>query len=113
MLEIENYGSVKMIIGRDYETFSGLMLERYFKRVLIERQVYTRIGGWWDRKGENEIDIVAENELEETATFFEVKRKAENIDLEVLETKAAAFLRATGEFKGYALSYKGLSMADM
>ena len=52
MLEIENYGSVKMIIGRDYETFSGLMLERYFKRVLIERQVYTRIGGWWDRKGE-------------------------------------------------------------
>lgn len=88
MLEIENYGSVKMIIGRDYETFSGLMLERYFKRVLIERQAYTRIGGWWDRKGENEIDIVAENELDDTATFFEVKRKAENIDMEKLEAKA-------------------------
>lgn len=113
MLEIENYGSVKTIVNRDYETFSGLMLERYFKRVLIEKQAFTRIGSWWDRKGENEIDIVAENELEETATFFEVKRKAENIDLEVLETKAAVFLRATGEFKGYALSYKGLSMADM
>ena len=113
MLEIENYGSVKTIVNRDYETFSGLMLERYFKRVLIEKQAFTRIGSWWDRKGENEIDIVTENELEETATFFEVKRKAENIDLEVLETKAAAFLRATGEFKGYALSYKGLSMADM
>ena len=113
MLEIENYGSVKMIIGRDYETFSGLMLERYFKRVLIERQVYTRIGGWWDRKGENEIDIVAENELDDTATFFEVKRKAENIDMEKLEAKAAAFMRATGEFKGYSLSYKGLSMTDM
>ena len=113
MLEIENYGSVKTIVNRDYETFSGLMLERYFKRVLIEKQAFTRIGSWWDRKGENEIDIVAENELEETATFFEVKRKAENIDVEVLETKAAAFLRATGEFKGYALSYKGLSMADM
>ena len=113
MLEIENYGSVKMIIDRDYETFSGLMLERYFKRVLIERQVYTRIGGWWDRKGENEIDIVAENELDDTATFFEVKRKAENIDMEKLEAKAAAFMRATGEFKGYSLSYKGLSMTDM
>ena len=113
MLEIENYGSVKMIIGRDYETFSGLMLERYFKRVLIERQVYTRIGGWWDRKGENEIDIVTENELDDTATFFEVKRKAENIDMEKLEAKAAAFMRATGEFKGYSLSYKGLSMTDM
>lgn len=113
MLEIENYESVKTIINRDYETFSGLMLERYFRRVLIERQAYTRIGGWWDRKGENEIDIVAENELEEEATFFEVKRKSGNIDMEVLEHKAAAFLRATGEFKGYKISYKGLSMDDM
>lgn len=113
MLEIENYGSVKTIISRDYETFSGLMLERWFRRVLIERQACTRIGGWWDRRGENEIDIVAENELDERATFFEVKRKAENIDMATLEAKAAAFLRATGEFRGYALSYKGLSMNDM
>ena len=57
MLEIENYDSLKTIINRDYETFSGLMLERYFRRVLIERKTFTRIGGWWDRKGENEIDI--------------------------------------------------------
>ena len=113
ILEIENYESVKTIINRDYETFSGLMLERYFRRVLIERQAYTRIGGWWDRKGENEIDIVAENELNDEATFFEVKRKAGNIDMEALEHKAAAFLRATGEFKGYKISCKGLSLDDM
>ena len=81
--------------------------------MLIERQAYTRIGGWWDCKGENEIDIVAENELDDTATFFEVKRKADNIDMDKLEAKAAAFMRATGEFKGCSLSYKGLSMADM
>ena len=113
MLEIENYEGLKTIINRDYETFSGLMLERYFRRVLIERQDYTRIGGWWDRKGENEIDIVAENEMNNEATFFEVKRKAANIDIEVLKPKAAAFLRATGEFKGYDISYKALSMDDM
>ena len=113
MLEIENYDSLKTIINRDYETFSGLMLERYFRRVLIERKTYTRIGGWWDRKGENEIDIVAENELDNEATFFEVKRKASNIDMILLEQKAAAFMRATGEFKGYDISYEGLSMDDM
>lgn len=113
MLEIENYESLKAIINRDYETFSGLMLERYFRRMLIEHQAYTRIDGWWDRKGENEIDIVAENELNNEATFFEVKRKAANIDIEVLKQKAAAFLRATGEFKGYDISYKALSMDDM
>lgn len=113
MLEIENYGSVKAIIDRDYETFSGLMLERWFKRALIEMHRFTRIGGWWDRKGENEIDIVAENELNDKAVFFEVKRKARNIDMETLKEKASVFLRNTGEFKNYIISYKGLSMDDM
>ncbi len=43
MLEIENYESVKTIqINRDYETFSGLMLERYFRRVLIKNAKPTR-----------------------------------------------------------------------
>ncbi|MDE5610796.1 MAG: ATP-binding protein [Odoribacter sp.] len=113
MLEIENYDSVKTIINRDYETFSGLMLERYFKRVLIESKAYTRIGSWWDRKGENEIDIVAENELNESAIFIEVKRKAENFDSDALNDKVAAFTRATGKFKNYVVSLKSLSMNDM
>ena len=113
MLEIENYDSLRTIIQRDYETFSGLMLERYFRRVLIESRSFTRLGGWWDRKGENEIDIVAENELDRKATFFEVKRKPGNIDLGLLRSKAESFLRATGEFQGYDISCKGLSMDDM
>ncbi len=113
MLEIENYDAVKTIINRDYETFSGLMLERYFKRVLIESKEYTRIGSWWDRKGVNEIDIVAENELDQQALFIEVKRKIENYDPELLNNKVEVFTRATGEFKDYAVTLKGLSMTDM
>ena len=113
MFEIENYDAVKTIINRDYETFSGTMLERYFKRVLIESKEYTRIGSWWDRKGENEIDIVAENELNERAVFIEVKRKEENFDAALLNSKVNAFTRATGRFKEYAVSQLVLSMADM
>ena len=113
ILEISGYDKLIQIINRDYETFSGLMLERYFKEVLIEKQLYTRIGNWWDRKGENEIDIVAENELDNEAVFYEVKRKAENIDCDILIGKAQTFLKSTGKFKNYELSYKGLSMQDM
>ncbi len=113
MLEIENYDALKTIINRDYETFSGLMLERYFKQVLIERKEFTRIGSWWNRKGENEIDIVAENELNAEATFIEVKRKAENFDPNTLKEKVATFTRATGRFKDYSVTQKCLSMADM
>ena len=113
MLEIENYDAVKTIINRDYETFSGIMLERYFKRVFIESKEYTRIGSWWDRKGENEIDIIAENELNDEAIFIEVKRKKENFDADVLNQKTAVFTRATGKFKDYTVLQKCLSMSDM
>lgn len=113
MLEIENYDAVKTIINRDYETFTGLMLERYFKHVLIESKEYTRIGSWWDRKGENEIDIVAENELNDEAVFIEIKRRSENFNPEILNDKVAAFTRATGKFKDFSITQKGLSMTDM
>ena len=89
------------------------MLERYFKRVLMESKAYTRIGSWWDRKGENEIDIVAENELNDEAVFIEIKRKEDNFDADALNEKVDVFTRATGKFKDYTVSQKGLSMTDM
>ena len=44
------------------------------------------------QKGENEIDIVAENELNDEAVFIEVKRKEENFDAEALGEKVAILL---------------------
>lgn len=82
----------------------------------LYRAVYNRSMMWLRRekcKSRHLNRLMLENDPDDTATFFEVKRKAENIDMEKLEAKAAAFMRATGEFKGYTLSYKGLSMNDM
>ena len=112
-IEIENYAKLQEIVMRDYNTFSGLMLERYFHRAAVESGKYTRIGRWWDRKGENEIDMIAEDELAESATFFEIKRQYEEISLGALKQKAEAFMQATHAFKGYEISYKGLSMREM
>ena len=98
---------------RDYNTFSGLMLERYFHRVAMESGKFTRIGRWWDRKGENEIDMIAEDELTDSAIFYEIKRQMDDISLGVLKQKTEVFLQATGQFKGYKISYKGLSMEEM
>ncbi|MCM1041034.1 MAG: ATP-binding protein [Bacteroides sp.] len=113
MLEIEAFDALKTLVNRDYETFSGLMLERYFRQVLAESGKYTRIGGWWNRKGENEIDLIAENELTREACFFEIKRNADRYNPAVLEEKVAKFLQVTGQFKGYTVSRKVLSMKDM
>lgn len=62
ILEIGGYNQLRAFIKRDYPTFSGVILERYFREKAIESEQYTLIGRWWDRKGENEIDMVAANE---------------------------------------------------
>ncbi len=113
IIEIENYRKLQEIVERDYNTFSGLMLEQYFHSAAIESGKYTRLSRWWDRKGVNEIDMIAEDELRNEVIFFEIKRQKDDISIGILKQKAEAFLQATHRFKGHGLTYKGLSMEDM
>ena len=113
IVEIENYAKLQEIVTRDYNTFSGLMLERYFHRVAMESGQFTRIGRWWDRKGENEIDMIAEDELSNSVTFYEMKRQAAEISIGILKQRAEVMLQSTHEFKNYKLMYQALSMEDM
>ena len=189
------FSELQEIIQRDYNTFSGLMLERWFHRVAMEGGEFTRIGRWWDRNrrtserrdqagldypereggklrvsesrgslltmpsvsnldrrsnakrnGENEIDcvdfrrdsakrastmalaapkidMICEDELEDKAVFYEIKRQADEISIGVLKDKSEAMLRASGAFfgkrsgkaerKDYEIGYRGLSMEEM
>ena len=112
-VELGAFGQLREIVRRDWNAFSGFALERYFAAKLAETGRYTRIGGWWDKKGENEIDIIAESELDRVSTFYEVKRDVGNISIPVLESKRDAFLRATGEYSGWQTPCLALSLADM
>lgn len=113
MIEIGKFDNLREIVKRDYTTFSGLALERYFRQKLTEEMDITRIGAWWDRKGENEIDIITENELLDTLDFYEVKRKKDNIQLGVLRRKADAFFMKNKVSEKYNINYHGLTLEDM
>lgn len=113
LIELKRFDALREILRRDYEVFSGLMLERYFRQKLVEQRAFTGIGSWWDRKGENEIDIVAEGELSKRALFAEVKRDGKRISLDGLREKSEAFMRSTGKFSGWRLEYRALSLDDM
>ncbi|MBR1808689.1 MAG: ATP-binding protein [Paludibacteraceae bacterium] len=113
MLEIEAHDALRTIVERDYEAFSGKMLERYFKDKLEEEKLFTRIDTWWSRNGEDEIDIIGINELTKQATFYEVKRQAKDINLKLIEQRTNTFLVATRQLKKYDISCCGLSMEDM
>ena len=113
MLEVGAIGKLKALMEKDYTTYSGRVLERYFRSVMIESEEFTRIASWWDRKGENEIDIIAADELEQRVTFYEVKRQAKDINIGILKDKAVQFFNTTGSFQKFSVDYKGLSLDDI
>ena len=113
MLEVGANKKLKIIMDRDYTTYTGKVLEKYFTAKLIESELFTHISSWWDRKGENEIDIIAADEIENKLIFYEVKRQAKDVNIGIVKDKAEHFFQTTGKFKRYDIEYKGLSMEDM
>ncbi len=88
LVEIKNFVGLQAIIKDDYPTYSGRILERYFKQQFAESNEYRVIGSWWEPKErQNEIDIVALKLKKNTAVVAEVKRKKKNFKPELLAAK--------------------------
>lgn len=113
IIEIGAYGQLRTLIKRDYPTYSGKILERYFIDKAVESGGYTLIGQWWDRKGENEIDMITANELDKTVEIYEIKRNRQKIDMSALEQKVKIMLTTVHLFNGYHIETKGLDLQDM
>lgn len=109
-VEIGNLDYVRQIVERDYETYSGYILEKYFRQQLAESKAYSDVQSYWDRKGENEIDLIAVNDFEKRLLIGEVKRNKERINLHILENKATEIAR---KYADYQIEYKGFSLEDM
>ena len=110
LVEMNRLDLLREAIDRDFEQYSGLILERYFREKLTETERITAIGGFWDSKGENEIDIVALNDLDKTALIAEVKRNPKKIDMNRLTVKSAALAK---ELAKYKVELRGYSLEDM
>lgn len=112
-IEANAYTKLAEIVKRDYNTYTGKVLESWFKSAMRECERFTHIDSWWDRKGENEIDIIAADDLENSVTFYEVKRQRNEVDLRALEKKVQRFKEVTGEYNSYVVNLDGLSIDDM
>lgn len=71
---------------------------------------FTKLGGWWDKKSQNEIDIITVNDFEKKCQIYEVKRQQKKINLTKTHEKADIFMQ---NLPGYSYTVKGLSMEDM
>ena len=113
VIEIGAYQQLKKIVERDYETYSGKMLENYFKTRAKESEAYTNIGGYWDRKGEIEIDFIAVNELEKRITVAEIKRNKEKIRLAGLSHKMGQLIALYPALSTFDMDYAAWGLEDM
>ena len=113
LIEQKKLRLLEEVVERDLDAFSGFALEQYFKAKFLEDGKYTRIGSWWDRKGENEIDLVCENEFSGALDFYEVKLDARRYDDTELRTKVAAFFRKHPEMMRSGYGVHGISLSDM
>ncbi|WP_187477633.1 ATP-binding protein [Amniculibacterium sp. G2-70] len=109
-VEIGNLDYLKEIFLRDYPTFSGKILEKYFVEKLKSEKTYNLIGNYWEKNNQNEIDIVAVNDAKKTVLFVEVKRNPEKIAMEILKSKSEKLAQ---QFNNYKMEYKGYSLNDI
>lgn len=104
-IEIENYPYVKQIVLRDYPTYSGHFLEKFFIEKLKLSRNFSMIGTYWEKKNLNEIDIVAVNDELKTMLIAEVKRNEAKINLDKLKKKAIKLLDKHPEYDTEFVAY--------
>jgi hypothetical protein len=112
LIEIKNFVGLQSIIKKDYPTYSGIMLERYFKQQFAESFQYRAIGSWWELKGyQNEIDIVGLKLEKNQAVVAEVKRQKKNFKPEFLVAKTEHLKQKL--LPKYRIEMRCLSLEDM
>lgn len=109
-VEIGNLNYIREKVMADYETYSGFILERYFRQFYLETGMYNIVTNYWEKNGQNEIDLIAVNEVDREIVIGEVKRNKSRIDLHKLERKSEIIKQKR---KGWAIGFTALSLDDM
>ena len=110
LIEMGKHELLREYIEKHYETYSGFVLEKYFRAKISESEKVTHIGNFWDKKGENEIDLIALNGLDKTAIIAEIKRNPKRIDLNQLIFKAHSLNK---ELSNYKVEFREFSLENM
>ena len=108
-VETGNFAYLREIVERDYATWSGRILERFFHELYAASGNYNRIGSYWERGNKNEIDLVAVNDLRKELVIAEIKVNKSRIDLAELEKKAKNLVSA---YPGYRVEFRALGVED-
>ena len=110
IIESERFDYVKKIIERDLSTYSGPVLEKLFKEIIGYSSEYGLIGTYWERGNQNEIDIIAINDIDKKILLCEVKMNKQKIKIQKLQDKSARLVK---NYHDYEFRCKALSVDDI
>ncbi|AJI74380.1 AAA domain protein [Francisella philomiragia subsp. philomiragia ATCC 25015] len=110
LVEVENFIKLKELIYRDISIFKGKILEKLFIEIFKEKQLYTKIGSYWERGNKNEIDIVALDDINKKLLICEVKLNSHKLNLQQLILKSQ---KLVDFYKNYKVEYELLSLEDI
>ncbi len=112
LVELRNFSVLREMVTSDYPTFSGRVLEKWFRLKMQESHRFTDLGGWWEKGGAlNEIDIVGLLAEKRRAVAVEVKRQRKNFKPEQLKAKVER-LKAKA-LHDYVVEEQVLTLEDM
>ncbi len=109
-IEIGNFGYVKKIVERDYSTYAGRVLEKFYHELFAATGRFNRIGSYWERGNRNEIDLVAINDLKKEITLAEIKLNKSRISPDELKRKGQKLLAT---YPGYKAEWLSLGLDDV
>lgn len=107
--ETGNFGYIKEVVNRDYSTYTGLMLEKFFHQLLAETGRFNEIGSYWEKGNLNEIDLVAVSDLKKEIVLAEVKLDRSRASINALKQKADGLISS---YPGYKTEWLSLSLED-
>lgn len=109
-IEADNISYIRKILQRDFSTYKGKILEDFYRDLFISMGDYNKVGCFWDRKGENEIDMIAVNEFDKKLVIAEIKLNKDKINKTVLKEKSLVLL---ADYPKYSVEYLSLSLDDI
>ena len=108
-VETGNFDFIRQLILRDYATYTGRIMEKFFQELFADTKQFNRIGSYWEKGNQNEIDLVAINDMEKRIVIAEIKRNKKKIRTEELKMRAK---KLTSSFRNYTQHYIALSLED-
>ncbi len=112
-IELQQWPGLIQRTTQALPTYLGRSLEDWYRQRFLELSGLSPVGAWWDRRGENEIDLIALDENRKRIVFAEIKSQTSKLDEVKLRRKSEAFFDVHRDYRSWKQVFLGLTPHQM